>query len=84
MRKNIRKQIVFVSQSMVWASLLFATVMVLLNWNEMKASITGRYVIITNERDTIIRKVDMPDLSPISSLFSKVHTLLKAVSMVRL
>ena len=70
MHRNIKRRLYFVSSSLMWAVLLFSIMMIVLNWNDMH-NISGRYVIISSQTDTIIHKVGPSALDAVQSLFSK-------------
>jgi hypothetical protein len=80
MRKTTKRRVVFAGKSLVWASMLFTTVMVLLNWNDVRTSISGKYETISNERDNIIQKVRPSSLDPLESLLDKGHNLIKVIA----
>ncbi len=80
MHKATKKRMIFAGKSLVWGTLLFSIVMILLNWNDIRGSVTGKYVIITNTQDTIIHRIGTAGLDPIQTFVDKARTTLKSIS----
>ncbi|PQJ10628.1 hypothetical protein CJD36_011690 [Flavipsychrobacter stenotrophus] len=79
MQKVTKKRIIFAGRSLVWGTLLFSTTMLLLNWNDVKTVVNGRYVIITNAQDTVMHRIGSAGLEPVQSLFSKARTAIRSI-----
>ncbi len=80
MQKGTKRRIIFAGRSLVWGTLLFTAIMLLLNWNDVKTSVNGKYVIITNAQDTVMHRIGSAGLEPVQSLFSKARTAIKSIN----
>lgn len=81
MRKTAGKRFVFAVRSLVWGTILFSMVMLLLNWNDVRSTVSGKYVIITNAQDTVMHRIGSAGLEPIQSFFTKTRTVLRSISI---
>jgi hypothetical protein len=45
MRPGTQKQLRFIGKSLMWSLLLYVTVMVAFNWNEVSATVSGRNIV---------------------------------------
>lgn len=70
MHRTTKRRAYFIASSLLWAVLLYSVTMIVLNWNDVR-SISGRYVIITSQGDTVIHKVGPSAIDAIQSLLSK-------------
>ena len=57
MRADIKNQVTFLGRSMIWSSLLFVMLMLIINLDDVKRKLTGNYVTITRNNDTVMQKV---------------------------